>query len=79
MTRVNKGIKHINKNVKILLIVGDKDPVSSGGKLVKKLYKKYIKNGLNATIKVYPGARHELINETNKEYVYKDIIDFYNK
>ena len=78
MTRVNKGIKHINKNIKILLIVGDKDPVSSGGKLVKKLYKKYIQNGLTATIKLYPGARHELINETNKEYVYKDIIDFYN-
>lgn len=78
MTRVNKGIKYINKNIKILLIVGDKDPVSSGGKLVKKLYKKYIQNGLNANIKLYPGARHELINETNKDEVYKDIIEFFN-
>ena len=78
MTKVNKGIKNIGSHKKILLIVGDKDPVSNGGKLVKKLYKKYIKTGVNAQLLIYPNARHELINEINKEQVYNDIINFYN-
>ena len=79
MTKVNKGIKNINQDTSILLIVGDKDPVSSGGAYVKKLHKKYLMHGLNSQLIIYPNARHELINETNKQQVYKDIIDFYNK
>lgn len=78
MTKVNKGIKDIEKHKKILLIVGDKDPVSSGGKLVKKLHKQYLKHGVDAKLIVYDGARHELINELNKETVYKDVLEFYN-
>lgn len=78
MTKVNKGIKNINKDTKILLIVGSEDPVSSGGKYVKKLHKKYLQNNLNSQLIIYPEARHELINETNKQQVYNDIINFYN-
>lgn len=78
MTKVNKGIKNINKNNKILLIVGSQDPVSSNAKLVAKLHKTYLKHGLNSNLIIYPNARHELINETNKQQVYNDIINFYN-
>lgn len=79
MTRVNKGIKDIDKNKKILLIVGSKDPVSNGGKLVEKLHKTYQKHGINSKLIIYPDARHELINETNKKEVYKDILEFVNE
>lgn len=78
MTKVNKGIKNIEKNKEILLIVGDKDPVSAGGKNVKKLYNEYIKKGVNAKIIVYKDARHELINELNKKEVFEDTLEFYN-
>ena len=30
----------------------------------------------NVEMKLYDGARHELINELNKDEVYKDISDF---
>ena len=61
------------------MIAGDHDPVGNNGKQVAKLYKTYLKNNINAKIKLYKGARHELINETNKEEVYRDVVDFYNE
>ena len=31
------------------------------------------------TIRLYPGGRHEMLNETNKEDVKKDILDWINE
>lgn len=76
MIKINNGIKLIGPNKKILLIVGECDPVGNNSKLVKKLYKTYIKNGINAQLIAYPNARHELLNEINKHQVYNDILDF---
>lgn len=78
MTKVNKNIKTIEPNKKILLIVGSEDPVGNKSKLVTKLYKKYKKANVDAQLIVYDGARHELINEINKSQVYNDILNFYN-
>ena len=79
MTKVNKGIKNINKDTKILLTCGSDDPVGAQSKLVRKLHKLYLKHNLDARLIVYDGARHELHNETNKEEVVHDICDFYNE
>lgn len=77
MRKANSGILKIG-NKKILLIAGDHDPVGNNGKQVKALYKLYLKNNINAKMKLYKDARHELLNETNRTEVYKDIVDFYN-
>ena len=74
-----KNLAVVDESTPILLIVGDNDPVSNGGKSVKKLYKLYTKHWLNVQLKVYGGARHELLNETNKDEVLKDIIKFIEK
>ena len=79
MTKVNKGIKNINKDTKILLTCGSDDPVGAQSKLVRKLHKLYLKHNLDARLIVYDGARHELHNETNKEEVIKDVCEFYNE
>lgn len=48
----------------ILLISGQDDPVGSGGKGVKALYQRMEKAGTeNVTIKLFPGARHDLLHE----------------
>jgi alpha-beta hydrolase superfamily lysophospholipase len=31
------------------------------------------------TIRLYPGGRHEMLNEINKEDVKKDILDWINE
>ena len=76
--KLNKGIKTIKDNKKIFLIVGDKDPVGSNSKQVSKLYNLYKKRNKNVSLKIYKDCRHELINELNKDEVYKDCLDFFN-
>jgi alpha-beta hydrolase superfamily lysophospholipase len=34
---------------------------------------------IDKTIKLYEGARHELVNETNRDHVIVDIVDFVNR
>ena len=73
---LKKWQKTSAKNVPILIISGTDDPVSAKGKGAKKLYNVYLKAGLNVSVILYEGARHELLNETNKSEVIKNILDF---
>ena len=63
--------------VPILIIIGERDPLG-GEKSVLKLADSYIKKaGQNdVTVEVYPEARHELFNETNKQQVFDDVISW---
>lgn len=74
----NKNIDRIG-NKKIFLIAGSEDPVGFRTKAVVSLYKKYLRSNVDAKIKIYEGARHELYNETNKKEVFKDVADFFEK
>ncbi len=77
MGKANDGIDKIG-NKKLFLIVGSEDPVGQKSKQVRKLYNLYLKHNIDAKFKVYDGARHELLNETNKEEVYEDVLNFFN-
>lgn len=62
------------KKLPVLVISGDSDPVGNFGKGVTEVYTRYKKAGLNdLELKLYPGGRHELLNETNKNEVYQFI------
>ncbi len=66
----------IDKDLPIYLLFGSEDPVGDYGKTVKALAKCYQNLGIkNINIKEYPGDRHEILNETDKEQVEKDIIE----
>lgn len=68
-------INQIPKDLPLLIISGDQDPVGDNGKGIHKVYKQYTSHGLHqVAMKLYKGARHELINETNKQEVYDDIL-----
>lgn len=71
--------ENINKNMPILLISGDRDPVGNNGKGVKAVYNRLVKYGANAKIKLYPDCRHEIHNDTCKDEVIKDILEFINQ
>ena len=48
----------------ILLISGQDDPVGDAGKGVQAIYNRMKKTGMeNVTIKLFPGARHDLLHE----------------
>lgn len=68
------NIEKIPKNLPVFLIAGEEDPVGNYGKAVKNVYEIYEQAGIeDISIKLYKDARHELINETDKEDIYEDI------
>lgn len=67
--------ERIRKDLPIYLFAGDADPVSLGGELVKRVAERYRAVGIvDVTLKLYPGARHEVFNETNRAEVEADFI-----
>ena len=63
------------KSLPVYLLSGDRDPVGQMGEGVKKVAAQYKKAGLSRVdCRLYPGARHELFNETNREEVFRDLI-----
>ena len=69
----------IRKHLPILLISGDMDPVGGYGKGVRRVFERLTEAGVqNVSIKLYEGARHELINEINRSEVYGDVLDWIN-
>lgn len=69
-----KLIKQSKRELPILVMSGDKDPVGNYGKDIKKLISIYNKLSFqNLTFKLYPECRHELLNEINQEEVFNDI------
>lgn len=67
--------RKVPKDLPILILSGDRDPVGKFGKGVRNLYEIYKNTGVkDITLKLYPEARHELLNEINREEVTNDII-----
>lgn len=76
LDRLNKeeNLKAMPKELPVFFIAGDMDPVGDYGEGVRKAYDDFKKVGMeHISIKLYPGARHELLNEKDKRKVYEDI------
>ena len=71
--------ENVPKDLPLIMLAGDADPVGFYGLGVKNIYKKLVDNGCNVEIKLYPEARHELLNEINKDEVFGDILTWLNK
>ena len=64
----------VPKDLPLLIISGSMDPVGGQGKGVTKLKNMYDKVGIkDVTMKLYPDARHEILNEINRDEVMNDI------
>ena len=64
----------------ILFISGAMDPVGDLGKGVRKAYNSFRKAGVkDVELKLYPGLRHEILNEKEKDQVYADILAWIEK
>lgn len=68
-------IARIPKTLPIYVFAGERDPVGHAGRGPRKLARVYQRAGLaHVTLKLYPEARHELLNETNRDEVVADLI-----
>jgi alpha-beta hydrolase superfamily lysophospholipase len=70
-------VAEMRPDLPIHIVVGDMDPVNGGLALVNALVDRYHNAGLhNVSLRVFPGARHEVFNETNRADVFDDVIDW---
>jgi alpha-beta hydrolase superfamily lysophospholipase len=69
----------IRAELPMLILSGSDDPLAGGGPLPELVGSRYREAGLtDVTVKVYPGARHEVCNETNRDAVTADVISWLN-
>lgn len=60
----------LDPHTPLLIVSGSDDPLSRGDGL-KRLAEAYRAKGMrDVSLKLYPGARHELLNETNRDEVF---------
>lgn len=68
-------LARIRGDLPILIASGDADPLAGGGTLLQLLGQRYRDAGIaDVTVKLYPAARHEILNETNRDEVTADIV-----
>lgn len=70
-----KNIDRIPKNLPVFFVAGKDDPVGNFGKGVVKACDGFKKAGISdVALKLYKDDRHEILNETDRETVFDDIL-----
>ena len=74
---IKEWTKKIDKDLPILIMSGEMDPVGNYGKGVKKVYKRLASAGVkDVTFRLYTEGRHELFNEINREVVIRNTVEW---
>jgi alpha-beta hydrolase superfamily lysophospholipase len=75
-----KRAARMTKELPLLILSGDEDPVGDNGKGVRKFEAMLQKIGMkNVTCILYPKNRHELIRDLDREQVFQDIQKWCDK
>lgn len=70
-----RNVRRMNTLLPVYFMSGDDDPVGENGKGVMRAYRSFLQAGMeNISLKLYHGGRHEMLNETNRDEVYSDIL-----
>ena len=74
------NLAKMNKALPIYFMSGDKDPVGAQGKGVNQSAEAFQKAGMqDVEVRLYPGGRHEMLNEINRDAVYAAILAWLEK
>lgn len=71
-----KWYENLKKDLPVMLISGADDPVGNYGKGVKEVHKRLNNAGITADIKLYENCRHEILNDSCRQEVITDILNF---
>ena len=74
-----EALAKIKPGLPIYVFVGDADPINAKLQRLTPLVDAYEAAGLKVTLKVYPGGRHEMLNETNRDEVVADLKAWLDK
>ncbi len=71
------ALSGIRPDLPLLIVSGQADPLSGDGQLVELLGQRYRDAGIaDVTTRVFPGARHEIFNETNRDAITTEVVDW---
>lgn len=77
MIQKTENIAKVPKDLPILFISGDKDPVGANTRGVLYAYEAFRAAGMHdVTYIFYKDCRHEMLHEINREEVYRDIVSW---
>lgn len=72
-----ENLQKMDRDTPVYFFSGDKDPVGASGKGVRKVAGWFKEAGVkDVTVKLYPEGRHEMLNETNRDQVFQDVLDW---
>ncbi len=72
-----KNIAKMRKDMPLLVVSGEDDPVGNCGVGTTAAANAFKAAGISdVTLKLYPGDRHEILNELDRETVYEDIYNW---
>ena len=71
--------KSMRRDMPILIISGEEDPVGNYGKGVTAVYKRLKEAGCDVSMHLYENCRHEIHNDTCREQSTQDILKFIMK
>ncbi|MBQ7840493.1 MAG: alpha/beta hydrolase [Lachnospiraceae bacterium] len=75
-----EDLQKMPKELPVLFLSGDKDPVGDYGKAVERVAAEFQKLGMQRVeCKLYSGMRHEVLNEIGREEVEADILSWIKK
>ena len=70
----------IRSSLPVYIAVGEADPVNGGLALLTPLTERYEAAGLtDVTVRTYPDARHEILNETNRDEVIAELVSWLDR
>ena len=69
----------VKAGLPVYVFVGDEDPINHKLERLTPLIEAYRAAGLGVTLKVYPGGRHEMLNETNRAEVVADLVTWLDR
>lgn len=74
MNQRRENLEKMRKDLPILFIAGEKDPVGNYGKGVRKSAEAFRQAGLShVNLMLYANSRHEILNDVEKEQVWQDV------
>ena len=75
-TNIRAWYDALDSSLPVFLVAGSEDPVGNFGKGVREVYDKLIATGHNARMKLYEGARQEILNDFSRDEVLADLLAF---
>lgn len=72
--RMTENVLQIPRQLPVLIFSGRDDPVHNDMKNLNRMITRYRDHLERVDERIYPGGRHEMLNETNREQVLQDVL-----